>query len=150
MVSSAKVMSLAASKPKAVTADTDFDGDLALLAAYSQFFAVSRDLDATLETALAGIMAGTGAEAGALLLASQGEGDLVCRIAAGRHRQRGVRLAADDDRLVVVQTYAVEEPAADDGVKSSTLALNTAVGRIFARFLDDAARSEMAHNPAAQ
>lgn len=56
----------------------------------------------------------------------------------------------DDHRLVVVQTYADEEPAADDGVESSVLALNTALGRIFARFLDDAARSETARNPAPQ
>jgi len=58
--------------------------------------------------------------------------------------------ATDDNRLVVVQTYAVEEPAADEGVESSVLALDNAVGSIFARFLVDAERSELAYRPAPQ
>jgi len=90
-------MTLAASKPPAAAAKMNFGGDLAFLAAYSQFFAVSRDLDATLETALAGLVAGTLAETGALLLVEQAGGDLVCRVTAGPHRQRGARVAADDD-----------------------------------------------------
>ncbi len=48
--------------------DPDSPSDVQFLAAYSQFFAVSRDLAATLDTALAGIIQGTNAEAGAFFL----------------------------------------------------------------------------------
>ncbi len=57
--------------------------DARFLAAYSQFFAVSRDLAATLDTALAGIIQGTNAEAGALFLLDQATGELVCHASAG-------------------------------------------------------------------
>jgi len=85
-------MTLPATQPQLTAADPIFGGDLAFLAAYSQFFAVSRDLDATLETALAGILAATRAEAGALLLQEPGDGGLTCRIAAGPHPLRGARI----------------------------------------------------------
>jgi hypothetical protein len=50
--------------------DLDSPDDVQYLAAFSQFFAVSRDLAATLDTALAGIIQGINADAGALFLGS--------------------------------------------------------------------------------
>jgi len=61
----------------------DSPDDVRFLAAYSQFFAVSRDLSATLDTALAGIIQGTNAEAGALCLLDEATGELVCHATAG-------------------------------------------------------------------
>ncbi len=63
--------------------DLDSPDDVQFLAAYSQFFAVSRDLSATLDTALAGIIQGTSAEAGALFLLDEATGEMVCHAAAG-------------------------------------------------------------------
>jgi sigma-B regulation protein RsbU (phosphoserine phosphatase) len=61
----------------------DSPDDVQILAEYSQVFAVSRDLSATLDTALAGIIQGTNAEAGALFLLDEETGELVCHAAAG-------------------------------------------------------------------
>ena len=58
--------------------ELDSPDDVQFLAAYSQFFAVSRDLAATLDTALAGIIQRTNADAGALFLLDEATGELVC------------------------------------------------------------------------
>ncbi len=63
--------------------DLDSPDDVKFLAAFSQFFAVSPDLTATLDTALAGILQGLNAEAGALFLLDRASGELVCHAAAG-------------------------------------------------------------------
>ncbi|MFQ5773856.1 MAG: PP2C family protein-serine/threonine phosphatase [Kiloniellaceae bacterium] len=73
--------------------------DVAFLAAFSQFFAVSRDLGATLDTALAGIAQGLEAEAAALFLLDQPTGELVCHGSVGPLDLRGVRLTADQGIL---------------------------------------------------
>ena len=72
--------------------DPDSPSDVQFLAAYSQFFAVSRDLAATLDTALAGIIQGTSAEAGALFLLDEATGELVCHAAAGPLDLRDARV----------------------------------------------------------
>ncbi len=73
--------------------DHEFSDDVEFLAAFSQFFAVSRDLMTTLETALAGIVQGVHAEAGALFLLDEGgSGELVCQAAVGPMDLRGARL----------------------------------------------------------
>jgi sigma-B regulation protein RsbU (phosphoserine phosphatase) len=78
---------------QAETLDQAYSNDVEFLAAFSQFFAVSRDLMATLETALAGIVQGVRAEAGALFLMDEGgSGELVCHAAVGPMDLRGTRL----------------------------------------------------------
>ena len=72
--------------------DLDSPSDVQFLAAYSQFFAVSRDLAATLDTALAGIIQGTNADAGALFLLDEATGELVCHAAAGPLDLRNARV----------------------------------------------------------
>ena len=72
--------------------DLDSPDDVQFLAAYSQFFAVSRDLSATLDTALAGIIQGTSAEAGALFLLDEATGEMVCHAAAGPLDLRNARV----------------------------------------------------------
>ena len=66
--------------------------DVRFLAAFSQFFAVSRDLGATLETALTGIIQGINAEAGALFLLDEATGELVCHATIGPLDLRGARV----------------------------------------------------------
>ena len=66
--------------------------DVRFLAAFSQFFAVSRDLGATLETALTGIIQGINAEAGALFLLDEATGELVCHATVGPLDLRGARV----------------------------------------------------------
>lgn len=72
--------------------DADEPDDIRFLAGFSQFFAVSRDLAATLDTALAGILQGINAEAGALFLLDEASGELVCHAAAGPLDLREVRI----------------------------------------------------------
>jgi sigma-B regulation protein RsbU (phosphoserine phosphatase) len=94
-----------------------FADDVEFLAAYSQFFAVSRDLDATLETALSGIAQGLRADSGALFLLDAAEGDLVCRAAIGSRHRPGERASPDDGVLGrCLRRNAVETaPGADAG-----------------------------------
>ena len=66
--------------------------DVRFLAAFSQFFAVSRDVGATLETALTGIIQGIDAEAGALFLLDEATGELVCHATVGPLDLRGARV----------------------------------------------------------
>ena len=66
--------------------------DVRFLAAFSQFFAVSRDVGATLETALTGIIQGINAEAGALFLLDEATGELVCHATVGPLDLRGARV----------------------------------------------------------
>ena len=66
--------------------------DVRFLAAFSQFFAVSRDVGATLETALTGIIQGINAEAGALFLLDEATGELVCHATVGPLDLRGSRV----------------------------------------------------------
>lgn len=73
-----------------------FRDDIEFLAAFSQFFAVSRDLKATLETALAGIVQGVQAASGALYLLDQDAAELVCRTAVGPQDIRGTRASPDE------------------------------------------------------
>ena len=75
--------------------DIDSPDDVKFLAAFSQFFAVSRNLAATLDTALAGILQGLSAEAGALFLLDEATGELVCHAAAGPLDLREVRVAPE-------------------------------------------------------
>ena len=72
--------------------DPDSLDDVRFLAAYSQSVAVSRDIAATLDTALAGIVQGTNAEAGALFLLDEATGELVCHAAAGPLDLRNTRV----------------------------------------------------------
>jgi ABC-type uncharacterized transport system auxiliary subunit len=51
-------------------------------------------------------------------------------------------VSSADNRLMVIGSYAAEAVADDDGVESSVLALNRALGQVFERFLTDAARSQ--------
>ncbi len=51
-------------------------------------------------------------------------------------------VSSADNRLMVIGTYAAEAVAGDDGVESSVLALNRALGQVFERFLTAAARSQ--------
>ncbi|MHA1153485.1 MAG: ABC-type transport auxiliary lipoprotein family protein [Alphaproteobacteria bacterium] len=53
-------------------------------------------------------------------------------------------VARANNDLIVVGTYTAEEIAADDGVESSVLALNQALGQVFERFLTDATWSHTA------
>jgi ABC-type uncharacterized transport system auxiliary subunit len=46
-------------------------------------------------------------------------------------------LRFSDDALLVVDTYSAEEPAGDDSVEASILALNRATARVFDAFLSD-------------
>ena len=55
-----------------------------------------------------------------------------------------------DDRLLVLQSYAVERPSAEDSVEASIVALNLAVAEIFGRFLADARRTALAVRPVAR
>ena len=66
--------------------------DVRFLAAFSQFFAVSQDVGATLETALTGIIQGINAEAGALFLLDEATGELVCHATVGPLDLRGARV----------------------------------------------------------
>ncbi|MFQ5467751.1 MAG: ABC-type transport auxiliary lipoprotein family protein [Kiloniellaceae bacterium] len=50
-------------------------------------------------------------------------------------------------RLVVIQSYRAERTAADGSVASSVQAMNQALEEIFARFVNDAGRSETALRP---
>ncbi len=47
-------------------------------------------------------------------------------------------VARATDELIVIGTYSAEAIAGDDGVESSVLALNRALGQVFERFLADA------------
>jgi ABC-type uncharacterized transport system auxiliary subunit len=47
------------------------------------------------------------------------------------------------NRLLVIESYAAEAAAANDGVEASVLALNRVIGDIFERFLADARKSEV-------
>jgi ABC-type uncharacterized transport system auxiliary subunit len=49
-----------------------------------------------------------------------------------------------EDRLLVLDSYAVDVPAEDTSIESSVTALNLAVAEIFGRFLADARRSSVA------
>ena len=51
-------------------------------------------------------------------------------------------VARPDNELIVIGTYSAEAIAGDDGVESSVLALNQALGQIFERFLADATWSQ--------
>ena len=53
-------------------------------------------------------------------------------------------MARADNRLIVIGTYTAEAIADDDGVESSVLALNQALGQVFERFLADATWSHAA------
>ncbi len=53
-----------------------------------------------------------------------------------------------DNELIVIGTYSAEALAADDGVESSVLALNQALGQVFERFLADATWSHAAFHDA--
>ena len=77
----------------------DVIDDVEFLAAYSQFFAVSRDLEATLETALTGIVQGVPADSGTLYLLDQDAGELVCRAAIGHDDMRGTRASSEEGIL---------------------------------------------------
>jgi cholesterol transport system auxiliary component len=56
-------------------------------------------------------------------------------------------IEAKRNRLIVIQTYSAEVPAADESVESSVLAFDQALGTIFHDFLADAGRSRIAQRP---
>lgn len=58
-------------------------------------------------------------------------------------------VAATGDRILVIETYSAEEPATDESIEASVVALQTALSEIFERFLDDAAWSRAAAQPGA-
>lgn len=78
-----------------VTLGHGYSDDVEFLAAFSQFFAVTRDLTATLETALAGITQGVDAECGILLLLDETSDELVCYAFVGSPKLLGVRIKPD-------------------------------------------------------
>ncbi len=51
-------------------------------------------------------------------------------------------VARPNNELIVIGTYSAEAIAGDDGVESSVLALNQALGQVFERFLADATWSQ--------
>ncbi len=57
-------------------------------------------------------------------------------------------VARANNELIVVGTYRAEAIADDDGVESSVLALNQALGQVFERFLADATWSHAAYHAA--
>lgn len=81
------------------TPDHTSSGDVAYLAAFSQFFAVSRDLKATLETALMGITQGIDAEAAALFLLDETTGELICHTSIGPIDLRQTRIRPEQGIL---------------------------------------------------
>ncbi len=92
---------------------------LEFLAAFSNRFAASLDLDATLHNALEGMIEFLGAEAGALFLLESGGRELVCRASVGPADIEGLRLGADEGvagRCVRRnQVEIVEDPYSDPG-----------------------------------
>ena len=52
-------------------------------------------------------------------------------------------VASANNDLMVIETYTAETTTADDGVESSVLALNQALGQVFERFLNDLSNSEI-------
>ncbi len=100
-----------------------FRDDVEFLAAFSQFFAVSRDLEATLETALAGIVQGIQAESGALYLLDQDATVLVCRAAVGLPGIRGTRTSLDEGILGrCLRRNALESPESGKAMMCAPLA----------------------------
>jgi len=57
-------------------------------------------------------------------------------------------VARPDNELIVIGIYSAEAIAGDDGVESSVLALNQALGQVFERFLADATWSRIAFRAA--
>ncbi len=57
-------------------------------------------------------------------------------------------VARPNNELIVIGTYSAEAIAGDDGVESSVLALNRALGQVFERFLADATWSHAAFRAA--
>ncbi len=57
-------------------------------------------------------------------------------------------VARPTNKLIVIGTYSAEAIAGDDGVESSVLALNQALGQVFERFLADATWSHTAFRAA--
>ncbi len=57
-------------------------------------------------------------------------------------------VARPDNELIVIGIYSAEAIAGDDGVESSVLALNQALGHVFERFLADATWSHIAFRAA--
>ena len=86
--------------------------------AFSQFFVVSGDLEATLETALAGIVQGVHAESGALYLLDQNATELVCRASVGLQDVRGRRANPDEGILGrCLRRNALELSNGDAGIQ---------------------------------
>ncbi len=50
-------------------------------------------------------------------------------------------VASANNDLMVIETYTAEATTTDDGVESSVLALNQALGQVFERFLNDVSNS---------
>jgi len=99
-----------------------FDSDVEFLAAYSQFFAVSRDLEATLETALAGIAQGVQVQTGGLYLLDPDATDLVCRAAIGPPGRRGHRASAEEGLLGrCLRRNALEIATVDTGPEAGSV-----------------------------
>jgi sigma-B regulation protein RsbU (phosphoserine phosphatase) len=99
-----------------------FDSDVEFLAAYSQFFAVARDLEATLETALSGIAQGVQVQSGGLYLLDQDADELVCRAAIGPPGRRGHRASAEEGSLGrCLRNNAVETANLDTGPQGGSV-----------------------------
>jgi len=94
-----------------------FTDDVEFLAAYSQFFVVSHNLEATLETALAGIIQGLQADSGTLYLLDQDTVELVCRATVGPRDLRGTRVSPDEGILGrCLRRNALESADADSNI----------------------------------
>lgn len=101
------------------TSGHGFRDDVEFLAAFSQLFVVSGDLDATLETALAGIVQGVHAESGALYLLDQNAAELVCRATVGLQDERGRRANPDEGILGrCLRRNALESAKGDADIQS--------------------------------
>lgn len=97
--------------------DHSYSDDVEYLAAFSQFFAVSRDLATTLDMALLGIAQGVEAEGAALFLLDEETDELVCQGSLGTSELTGLRVRPEDGIMGRCLRHnaieALHEPSSD-------------------------------------
>jgi phosphoserine phosphatase RsbU/P len=99
--------------------------DISLLAAFSQFFAVSRDMMATLETALSGIMRALDVTSAAVFLLDDEANHLVCQAALGDPALRGT-LRDPNEGLI---GRCLRRNTLEDGVEAASATSEIAIGQ---------------------
>ena len=90
--------------------------DIALLAAFSQFFAVSRDMVATLETAMSGIVRALDVASAAVFLLDEEANELICAAALGEPGLRGARRGLEDG----IAGRCLRRNALEDGTEAAS------------------------------